>query len=128
MPEMSHLLLSGDRKLRLEEGNNVHFRPNRIVVLGGSGLRKGTTYTRLEVQLIILTIELSVNPVAVVVVAAEEAVSTSPTVVLVPVVAAVVATKFARELADLVATVCNRSDHSSLLQLLFGTRWLLGAT
>ena len=102
-----------------------------VVVLGGCALQKGTTtYTWLEVQLIILAIELVVNPVAVAAVAAEEAVTPSPTVVLVPVVAAaaVVVTKSARELADLVATVCNRSDHSSLLQLLFGTRWLLVAT
>ena len=82
-------------------------------------MRKGTTYTRLEVQLIILTIEISVNPVAVFGVAAEEAVNLSPAVVIVPVVnaTATVAIKFARELAKLVASVYACSGHSSPLQL-----------
>ena len=105
----------------------VNSGPNRTWSLGST---EGTTYTGFEVQLIILTIEVSVYPVAVLGVAAEEAVDLSPSVVLfiAPASTAMVAREFARELAELVASIYAGSDNSSLLQLRFCTRFLLVAT
>ena len=86
-----------------------------------------------ELQLVVLTVELPVNPVAVVAVPAQEPINLSPAVVVVPAVATVApavpteGTEPARELAQLVCAVRRRTEDRRLLQLRFCARFLLVA-